>query len=346
MMKIRLVAVALLGFLSLAATSALSAATAGGTLRIGIRIGDASAAAPAAAGYDGSVRHALIASGTPRGIALASLPAISPADESAAGDERLFRAATLAADDVLVQWLAANRFLAAHDDARAAAVIATLTRLEPDNAAAWALALSLAARRGDSDAVDRALARMAASTRADEHVGDALHAWLDVYERHPRALSAFANPAEAEAAPFIDAMSRATAAAMTSYQAAIDACDPSPGPARTADCAASGRLMLHRATSLSARKAGFAMLHHAGVETAADVEARRELAWIAENAARASGFSDLDRLAIEAHREDWRALDDEYEILRRAMRRAGLPEDAPVGWIPARASAFALAVAG
>jgi hypothetical protein len=106
--------------------------------------------------------------------------------------------------------------------------------------------------------------------------------------------------------------------------------------------------MLYHATSLASRRLGFALLRTLGDEvvTPEDLDARRELAWINANAARVSGYSDLDRLAIEAHREDWRALDDEYEIMQRALRRAGLPAEAPVGWAPADGDAIARAGAG
>ncbi|HET7923686.1 MAG TPA: hypothetical protein VFL30_02245, partial [Rhodanobacteraceae bacterium] len=184
-----------------------------GSFGVSLRIGDPRRAPAKLSGYDLSVRHALLDSGVPRNIALAAI-APKASDEDVRGlEDQMFRAASLAPDDALVQWLAATRLLAAHEEARAAITVETLIRLEPDNASVWALALSLAVSRKDTAATDEALAHMAASTRADEHMADVLHAWLAAYESHPRPLSAFANPAEASGAPFADAMAKASAAA-------------------------------------------------------------------------------------------------------------------------------------
>jgi len=318
-----------------------------GSFGVSLRIGNPGSAPAKLSGYDLSVRHALFESGVPRNIALAAMAPKASNEDVAGLDDEMFRAASLAPDDALVQWLAATRLLAAHEEARAAITVETLIRLEPDNASVWALALSLAVARKDTAATDDALAHMAASTRADEHMADALHAWLGAYESHPRPLSAFANPAEASAAPFADAMAKASAAALPSYQPLVEACSTDAAHRRDV-CATAARVMLYHATSLASRRLGFALLRTLGddVVTPEDLDARRELAWINANAARVAGFSDLDRLAIEAHREDWRALGDEYEIMQRAMRRAGLPAEAPVGWAPSEADPIARAGAG
>jgi hypothetical protein len=318
-----------------------------GTLGVTLRIGNPAAAPAKLAGYDLSVRHALLDSGAPRNIALAAIAPKSSTEAPGPLDDQMFRAASLAPDDPLVQWLAANRLLAAHDDARAGIAIETLIRLEPYNASVWALALSLAVSRNDDAATDDALAHMAKSTRADEHIADALHAWLAAYESHPRPLSAFANPAEAGAAPFVDAMAKASAAALPSYRPFLEAC--SSGSSHRHDvCATAARVMLYHASSLASRRLGFTLLHTLGgdVVTDEDLAARRELAWINANASRVSGVADLDPLAIEAHREDWRSLGDEYEIMHRAMHRVGLPAEAPVGWVPSEGDAIARAGAG
>ena len=318
-----------------------------GTLGVTLRIGDPGNAPAKLAGYDLSVRHALLESGAPRDIALAAVAPRLSTEAPDPLDDEMFRAASLAPDDPLVQWLAANRLLAAHDNARAAIAIETLIRLEPYNASVWALALSLAVSRDDDVATDDALAHMAKSTRADEHIADALHAWLAAYESHPRPLSAFANPAEAGAAPFVDAMAKASAAALPSYRPFLEAC--STGSSHRHDvCATAARVMLYHASSLASRRLGFTLLRTLGgdVVTDEDLAARRELAWISANASRVSGVLDLDPPAIEAHREDWRALGDEYEIMQRAMHRAGLPAAAPVGWVPSEGDAIARAGAG
>jgi hypothetical protein len=318
-----------------------------GSFGVSLRIGNPGAAPVKAGGYDLSVRHALFDHGTPRDLALAAIAPGSSAEPIGPLDDQMFRAASLAPDDALVQWLAANRLLAAHDEARAAIAIETLIRLEPYNASVWALALSLAVARHDDAATDDALAHMAKSTRADEHIADALHAWLAAYEGHPRPLSAFANPAEAGAAPFVDAMAKASAAALPSYRPFLDACS-TENTHRHDVCATAARVMLYHASSLASRRLGFTLLRTLGADNVTDEDraARRELAWISANASRVSGFADLDPLAIAAHREDWRTLGDEYEIMQRAMHRAGLPAEAPLGWVPSEGDAIARAGAG
>jgi hypothetical protein len=318
-----------------------------GSLNIALRIRNPGDAPAKLADYDVSVRHALLDSGTPRNIALSTIAPKTSAENVVALDDEMFRAASLAPDDALVQWLAANRLLAAHDDARASIAVETLVRLEPYNASVWALALSLAVARHDEPATDDALAQMAKSTRADEHIADALHAWLAAYESHPRPLSAFANPSEAAAAPFVDAMAKASAAALPSYRPFLETCS-SGGSHRHDVCATAARVMLYHASSLASRRLGFTLLRTLGEDVVTDEDraARRELAWINANAARVSGASDLDGVALAAHRDDWRALGDEYEIMQRAMHRAGLPAAAPVGWVPSEGAEIARAGAG
>jgi len=248
-----------------------------GELRIALRIrapGDVGAGLP---NYEASIRRALLDSGTPRDIALASMPVHAPAtrEDTTIGNDRVARAAERAPDDVLVQWIAAERLLALHDDARAAPIVSRLTTLESDNAAAWSLALVLAQLHEESLRIDDALARMAASTRADEHVADATHAWLDVYEAHPRPRSAFVNPAEADAAPRIDAIAAAKAAALP-REAFASACTATSEPVRKRACASAARVLLHKSTSAATRELGFTVLERVGDIADADRIARAD----------------------------------------------------------------------
>lgn len=255
-----------------AATPEISVAQgAQGELRIALRIlpaGDVGAGFP---NYEATIRRALLESGTPRGIALASMSGPAPAtrEDAAIGNDRVVQAARLAPDDALVQWIAAERLLALHDDARAAPIVSKLTDLESDNAAAWSLALALAALHEESLRIDDALARMAASTRVDEHVGDATHAWLDVYEAHPRPRSAFLNAAEADAAPLADAASAAKALRVP-HDAFASACAAASEASRRHACAGAARVLLHRSASVATRELGFSVLERLGDASDAD----------------------------------------------------------------------------
>jgi hypothetical protein len=297
------------------------------------------------------VHRALLRSSSRRDLALASFDGNAGTPTAAGGDAgSALRAAAIAPDDALVQWLAANRLLALRDGDGAETAIARLTRLESDNAAAWSLALALASSRDDAAGIDAALAHMASSSRVDEHVVDALHAWLDVYTRHPPAATMFVDASEADAAPFVMGMSKSAALALPSYQSLMQACDPSRGEtrARATDCAAAGRLLAHRATSMSGRLVGFNLLRRLGVDfmTAGDESARRDIEWALHSVGEATGFLAHDSVAMRAYEADWRALDDEYEIMQRALQRAGLPGAAPRDWNPTLRGAFANASAG
>ena len=334
------------GFVPLTSSGAQPTAEAGlaqhATLAVGMRIRAAEEdnAWPA---YEASVHHALQATGTPRDLAFAALDldtagATLPANVH---DEQLFRAAMAIPDDALVQWLIANRLLGSRD-ARTAAIVANVTRLEPDNAEAWGLALALASARNEHAGVDDALAHMAASTRSDPHLTDALHAWFEVYERNPPPRSLFVESADADSAVFVAAMARTAALALPAYQPLLLACKPSADvdldAMRAADCATVGHLMTHHATSLIGRSIGFALLRNLGVATDEDKTARRNLDWLMQNIGDAT---DKNALAAQAHQADWVNLDNEYEIMQRALRRAGLPVEAPDGWQPHAAIAKA-----
>ncbi|WP_131992547.1 hypothetical protein [Dokdonella fugitiva] len=65
------------------------------------------------------------------------------------------------------------------------AEVASLVRLEPDNAGALQYAVALAQAKHDDAALDEALARMASATRADDHLGDEIAEWRKVYMAHP-----------------------------------------------------------------------------------------------------------------------------------------------------------------
>ena len=347
----------------LVAVAASAAPFAGGAtrsqnseLRVGIRIGQAGEGQAGARvgplqSYQSSVHRALGRSKSQRDLALASLDGDARTPSAANGEAgSVLHAAALAPEDALVQWIAANRLLAARDDENAETAIARLTHLESDNAAAWSLALALASSRQDAAGVDAALARMATSSRSDEHFVDALHAWLDVYSRNPPAAAMFLDPSEADVAPFVMGMSKAAALALPSHQALLQACDPARDGtrARAMDCAAAGRLLAHRATSISGRLVGFRLLRRldAGFMTADDEASQRDVEWALHGAGEASGFLAHDSVAMRAHEADWRALDDEYEIMQHALRRAGQPDSAPRDWNPSVRDALAKADAG
>jgi hypothetical protein len=278
-------------------------------------------------------------SGTrPRDWALAATASPEPSrtiGATAHFDGDLFRAAQAAPSDTLVQWLVANYGDAAPEGAsRRDAAIDALTRMEPDNGAVWMQALTAAAQRGDGAAVDDALGRMAASRRFDDHYVDIVHAWIDVYDRHPAPA---ALSVDAYDGGFAAAVAKASATAMPAYQFIVTACKPKTAShdnfARGASCTDAGRLMLQRGDTLIARSIGFAILRNLDAATDADRLANRNLEWYRANALHGTGEDGNVRDAL-GYESDWRRMDDEIDVLRSALQRAGLPTEAPDGWSP------------
>jgi hypothetical protein len=343
------------GFVPLAALGGSPVAESGRSqhaeLAVGIRINAADDQGAAWKAHEASVRRSLVASGTPRNIALAALDAsvlrTDDASPPTVQDEPLFRAAMGARDDALVQWLIANRLLGSGNTARVDAIVANATHLEPDNAAVWGLVVVLASKRNDPAGIDNALAQMAASTRSDEHYADTARAWYEVYERNPFPRSMFADLADADSAMFVAAMAKAAATALTGYQPLVQTCkasvDATPNNARAADCAAIGHLMLYHSTTLIGRRIGFALLRNLGGDVASseDEAFHRNLEWVLLNDAASSGDLEKDSLAMRAYATDWLNLDDEYEIMQRALRRHGLSTEAPSDWQPSEHASIA-----
>ena len=182
--------------------------------------------------------------------------------------------------------------------------------------------------------VEDALTRMAQARRFDDHFVDVLHAWIDVYDRHPAPASLSTDGYDAG---FVAAMAKAAATALPAYQRVVLACKPPATAgaafARGTRCVAIGRTMLDSGTTLVARSIGFALLRNLDAATDADRAAKRDLDWYAANVMQGTGEDGNVRDAL-AHESDWRRMDDEIEVMKSALGRAGLPTQAPDGWMP------------
>lgn len=314
-----------------------------GSLGVGIRIASAGDAVSPSKSFEASLDAAMRSGTRPLDWALAATASPKPSRTIGAAtpdfDGDLFRAAQAAPNDALVQWLVANHADTSTPEgaaARAASVDA-LTRIEPDNGASWMEALADARRHGDASAEDDALRRMAESRRFDDHFAGVLHAWLDVYDRHPipPGLSA-----DVYGTGFVAAMARAAATALPGYEDIVHACKPPATEGatfeRTAPCTAIGHTMLHRGTTLVARSIGFVVLRNLDAATEDDRTAKRNTDWYIAHPLEGKGYSmnpaeanPRDALAYES---DWRRMDDEIEVVKAALQRAGLPTEAPDGW--------------
>lgn len=274
--------------------------------------------------------------------------ATSPLQPTSA--QLLQRAVERAPDDFLVQWIAAEKWLSTSQCSASPPPdghVEALMRIEPDNAASSIPAIALASQRGNAAALDNALAHMATATRYDEHDGEAMHAWMNAFERVPvpdalLAVDDDPRPGDPEAIRFISAVAESTIG-LPSYQSLVNACTPSRADGdwrRLAYCEDAARVMATSSKTLVAQTIGLAVLRRLGdgVMTEADLRMQRNHLWLRQS------WMDLlssDRQAetMKAYIADWRRSDNEIEIIRRALRRGGLPDEAPDGWLPAAQAA-------
>ena len=322
-----------------AQTGGLTGRASHGTLTVGIRIASAGEPGSAYKSFETSLGTAMRSGTRPLDWALAATASPDPSRTIGAASPRadgdLFRAAQAAPNNEVVQWLVANYADTTTPEGAAhrAAAIEALARIEPDNGAAWMQALADAEQRADPGAVDEALMRMSEGRRFDDHFVDVVHAWIDVYDRFPPPVSVSTD--DGYDAGFVVAFAKAAATAMPGYQSVIHACKPPAADGavfeRGARCATIGRLMLGHGTSLIARSIGFAVLRNLGAATDADRAEKRTLDWYRANPLEGNGYRTNPRDAL-AYESDWRRMDDEIDVVKSALHRAGLPTEPPDGW--------------
>jgi hypothetical protein len=326
----------------------LSGHTSHGVLGVGIRIASTGEPASAYKTFETSLEAAMRSGTRPLDWALAATGSPKPSrtigSPTPRADGDLFRAAQAAPNDALVRWLVANYAdtSTAEGAAHRAVAIDASKRIEPDNGATWMQALADAERRGDVAAVDDALTQMAQARRFNDHFIDIVHAWVDVYDRHPPPTSL----TDVYDAGFVAAFARAAATAMPGYRVLLETCKPPVTDSTpfepAASCTAIGHTMLDRGDTLIARSLGFAILRDLGVASDADRTAKRNIEWYVANATHGTGEDGEARDAL-AHESDWRRMDDEIDVAKSALHRAGLPTEAPEGWTPPHSAPVASA---
>ncbi|MBS0211894.1 MAG: hypothetical protein JSR26_01765 [Proteobacteria bacterium] len=214
----------------------------------------------------------------------------------------LRRAALAAPDDRLVQSLMANIAVDGSCKPRMrCGDPAALARLEPGNGMAWLPVAVAAARAGNARATDAALARMVASGRYNEHLGEAIAAWSALFERHPPAALGGRKDAS-DAAHLLELIhSEAMATALPPAQALVGACSktrhPHAGTRRFDDCGRVGRQLMNRAQTLAGRMLGVALLRASRAGGKDDIERIRTVAWQGEQMAKIEAALDHDAVA-------------------------------------------------
>jgi hypothetical protein len=231
-------------------------------------------------------------------------------------------------DDPLLQRVAARY---APDAARTVA-IDRLQRLEPANAAAWAL--SLPDRPDPAADLEPTLAHMATSREYDDGMAAVLAIWRRAFARMPppadlvalieedRAHANFATMTDAAAVTMSIGIDGGWSALFSGCRTALQA-----GGQRADSCLAIAHVLLHEGRTLIAAGMGAGLLRTSDLLVGEDAERDRQLAWwkqtVAPGVERDPG----------AFVDDWIATGSEVEALRLAAIRAG-KESPPKDWQP------------
>ncbi|HTA65422.1 MAG TPA: hypothetical protein VK753_07955 [Xanthomonadaceae bacterium] len=249
----------------------------------------------------------------------------------------LQKAAHAAPGDRMVQALWANASLSGHCTAKqACGDRSALARLEPDNGAAWLTVVDGAWRSGNARAIDAAIARMAASGRYNEHLGEAIAAWRDVFQRFPPPAQAGANATSVGGSVLNLAFDEAVSTAIPSTASLVDACSqakhPEAGTKRFANCGRIARLMMGRAQTLSGRADGAALLRasHAGAK--ADIERVRTVTWQSEQFEKVASVLGSDPVAKQNYMNLIQASDSEMPAVQYDLTIFGIPLTPPADW--------------
>ncbi len=297
--------------------------------------------------YQHQVFTSLKASSDPRDWAVAaSFNLLLPSATARTESNALMRhAAKAAPDDVLVHWIVLRgaRQLNATDLATDA--VNRLRQIEPDNGEVWMEILQDAATRRDRAGVSAALRRMSATSHMDNHFSDVTKIVTEAFQRNPipeEITSADDRGSSRKMSTYMYAMGVAAAFALPAYQHLTLACqwDESGRNAdRAADCERAGRTMSQHGDTMIGQAIGFAVLRVSHTFNADDIEAARQVDWVAQNfsdiALKQAGDADgdgTDNTLATAFINDWMETGSETEAMRRRIVHDGLPPTPPDGW--------------
>lgn len=251
-------------------------------------------------------------------------------------------AAQLARDDAVVQWIAADSGSYSSSQCGPTrwpeAEVAALVRLEPDNAGALQYAVALAHAKGERAALDDALARMAAATRADDHSGDEVAEWRAALLAHPdTGFDALREDTSAEERALLGALQRADSGSASATDALESVCAPDGSIdqawQRLGWCVDAGTLLAAKGSSFALRETGLKMLTAAGATPNDLAELQRQFDWLKAHAPNplrnvaAVGDALPDLVA------DWRGAPNEIVATERRLKRLGKPMTPPTGWV-------------
>lgn len=348
---------AITGFLGMAAAATDPATSGTASQDVGVEAGDVEYADDDAfdsESFESAYRRseeerydALRSSPSPRQQVLAGQIYLENEDETPAmvrpkRTEVVARAVQLAPDDAFVQWMAANQgnywSSQCGPTRRPEAEVANIVRLEPDNVAAWQFAVALASVIGDEAGVDDALSRMAAASRADDHVVEQIDEWTRIYAEYPQPATPWQGTDQtlsADAAAHIAAMQKIAYRSSSAASVVVDVCKMEVSTDRIWQrlgwCADAATTLATRGSSLALRKQGLELLAAIG-QTTGPVEAmQKSHDWLQANSAIPAMYFDDSSLPEEAL-GDWHGAKTEIEAIENRLRRTGKSLEPPPTW--------------
>jgi hypothetical protein len=259
-----------------------------------------------------------------------------PADTIASGDDPIAALAEANAGNLKVQWMIAGTADKRIPAETIAAAIARVQQAEGDNAAAWTLSLPDRADDTSAATVDATLARIATSTHYDTHAMDTMSIMLEAMRNRPlpdELVAAWGrksgNAMSADYAAKVMALAM-TYASTPAPNGLVTACGISKGgtieQARRDACIASGRLLVHKATTVIGLNFGEAVLRRLNALDQTDADRARHVWWWH------SVSTSAERTGEEPpNLDDFIATGNEIEALRLNAEQLG-KVDPPANW--------------
>jgi hypothetical protein len=217
--------------------------------------------------------------------------------------------------------------------------LAALAREAPDNAAVWLLKLGLALHASRHDEARADLARAAQARLYDDYAGTSLQALATGVGTLPPPAAALDASAGAGAAgvQIMIVFGSAAAQPQPALHAVADLCQaPVSDAALGADCLRLAKI-LEWGSSPLARSLGLHLRETLADDPAARTQAQRErrnLIWQVQRFAELTARAQTDKAQAQHLLALARNGGNEMSLMLAALRDAGLPVDAPVGWEP------------
>ena len=177
--------------------------------------------------------------------------------------------------------------------------------------------------------------------RYNEHVGEAVAAWRDVFARHPPPLPAVAAHRPAGTAHRIEdvldlVQDEAVATATPPVAALFHVCRQADlavsAPGRAASCRSIARLMMRRSQTMAGRMSGVALLRASHAGTRADVGMVRTVTWQYEQYLPIAYAMSGDGVDRQNHLSLVQSIDSEIKVDQYELETAGIPLEPPAGW--------------